>query len=99
MVFDLTFFFIINVILLNIIFGIIIDAFAELRDVRIAEQKDINEVCLICGKNKFEFEVRRLEWNHHTTVEHYPFAYLAFIIFMKRRIIEDCNGAEKFVKE
>ena len=31
-VFDLSFFILINVVLLNIIFGLIIDAFAELRD-------------------------------------------------------------------
>ncbi len=36
-VYDLTFYLIINVIWLNIIFGIIIDAFAELRDAKNAK--------------------------------------------------------------
>jgi len=32
-------------------------------------------------------------------VEHSPFAYLAFIIYVKEKKIENCTGAEKYVKE
>ena len=32
-------------------------------------------------------------------IEHNPFAYLAFIIYIKQKPVEDCSGLEKFVKE
>ena len=32
-------------------------------------------------------------------VEHSPFAYLAFIIYLKEKKIVDCTGLEKYVKE
>ena len=41
-VFDISFFVLINVVLLNIIFGLIIDAFAELRDENTQEGKSLN---------------------------------------------------------
>lgn len=31
--------------------------------------------------------------------QHNPFSYLAFIIYIKQKDIEDCSGLEKFVKE
>jgi len=31
--------------------------------------------------------------------EHNPFSYLAFIIYIRHKNIEDCSGIEKFVKE
>ena len=31
--------------------------------------------------------------------EHNPFAYLAFIIYVKEKPINDCSGLEKFVME
>ena len=32
-------------------------------------------------------------------VEHSPFAYLSFIIYLKGKKLNDCSGLEKFVKE
>ena len=31
--------------------------------------------------------------------EHSPFAYLAFIIYLKEKDIVECTGLEKFVRE
>ena len=98
-IFDNLFFILIVVIVTNIIFGIIIDTFAELRDRKNAKLTDMRENCLICGKKKFQFEVQKIDWNSHLNVEHNAFAYLAFIIHIRHKPIEECNGAEKFVKE
>ena len=48
--FDFAFFLIIVVIILNIVFGIIIDTFAQLRDQKHSIEEDTNKYCMICGQ-------------------------------------------------
>ena len=57
-IFSLSFFIIVNVLIINIIFGIIIDTFGELRDEREANEKAIEEKCYICGISRYEFETK-----------------------------------------
>ena len=47
--YDLLFFMIVKMAFLNIIFGIIIDTFADLRDKRNTMEEDMKNVCYICG--------------------------------------------------
>lgn len=97
-VFDLLFFIIVTIILLNIIFGIIIDTFGELRDKRKKIEEDINNICIICGKEKFEFELRGSGWKEHVNIEHNLNSYLAYIVHVRRKILSQCDGLEKYVK-
>lgn len=99
MVFDMMYFAIVINILLNIIFGIIIDTFGELREQSQAELRDIKENCFICGNQRFLFEVRRISWGYHLNMEHNPTAYLAFLIYIRHKPTDECSGAEKYVKE
>ena len=55
-VFDLTFFIIITTIGLNIIFGIIVDTFSELRDSKWQVDEDMRSTCFICSRNSYDFE-------------------------------------------
>jgi hypothetical protein len=96
--FDLLFFIIVIIVLLNIIFGIIIDTFGELRDKRKKIEEDVNNVCIICGREKFEFELRGSGWNEHIHLEHNLFGYLAYIIYIRRKPFNECDGLEKYVK-
>jgi hypothetical protein len=50
------FFLIVCVILLNITFAIIVDAFAKMRDERKALDFDITNMCRICGLMRNEIE-------------------------------------------
>lgn len=54
--YDFTCFAVINVIFMNIIFGIIIDTFAELRDQNKTKENDINNVCFICSFDRHKVE-------------------------------------------
>jgi hypothetical protein len=99
MIFNILYFALVINILLNIIFGIIIDTFGELRDQNQAQLKDIQENCFICGNQRSLFEIKRVNWTIHTNIEHNPYAYLAFMIYLRHKKIDDCSGAEKFVKE
>jgi len=48
-VFDLSFFLIVIIMFLNIIFGIIIDTFAELRENKRFVDDDMKNTCFICN--------------------------------------------------
>jgi len=54
-VFDLSFFIIVIVIGLNVIFGIIVDTFSELRDEKHRIEDDIQNYCFICSLPRFFF--------------------------------------------
>jgi inositol 1,4,5-triphosphate receptor type 1 len=43
---------------MNLVFGIIIDAFGDMRDSRKEQDEDIINKCFVCGINRFEFEVK-----------------------------------------
>lgn len=55
-IFDITFFFFVIVILLAIIQGLIIDAFGELRDQLESVKEDMESNCFICGIGKDYFD-------------------------------------------
>ena len=49
--YDMLFFFILIIIVLNLIFGVIIDTFADLRAEKQQKEDVLKNTCFICGKN------------------------------------------------
>uniref|UniRef100_A0A0L8I7T5 RyR/IP3R Homology associated domain-containing protein n=1 Tax=Octopus bimaculoides TaxID=37653 RepID=A0A0L8I7T5_OCTBM len=88
--FHVSFFIFITTIGLNIIFGIIVDTFSELRDLKV----------LICGSilmsNYFHiFSSKGFE--HHVTYEHNMWAYIFFFIHLNGTKVNDYNALEMYV--
>jgi len=54
--FKLVYFFFINVLLLNVIFGTIINTFADLRTQRMNQELDMKNNCFICSMNRDEID-------------------------------------------
>lgn len=50
MVYDLLFFFVVIIIVLNLIFGVIIDTFADLRSEKQKKEEILKTTCFICGE-------------------------------------------------
>ena len=48
-VYDMLFFFIVIIIVLNLIFGVIIDTFADLRSEKQNKEEILKNSCFICG--------------------------------------------------
>lgn len=48
-VYDLVFYFIVIIIVLNLIFGVIIDTFADLRSEKQKKEEILKTTCFICG--------------------------------------------------
>ena len=76
LIFDLTFFIFVIICLLNIIFGIIIDTFADLRDKRNDFNKLKTSKCFICEQEKFKIESLGEGWLKHTEISHRILSYL-----------------------
>uniref|UniRef100_A0AAZ1Y3U1 Ryanodine receptor 2 n=1 Tax=Oreochromis aureus TaxID=47969 RepID=A0AAZ1Y3U1_OREAU len=69
-IFDITFFFFVIVILLAIIQGLIIDAFGELRDQQEQVKEDMETKCFICGIGNDYFDTVPHGFETHTLQEH-----------------------------
>lgn len=98
--FDLSFFLLIVTILLNIIFGIIIDTFAQLRDEKKAREDDANFKCFMCDLDASVFD-REMEDGFliHQRVEHHIWNYLFFIIHLRQLEPSDMDGNQSHVSE
>ena len=98
-IFDFGFFLVINIILLNIFFGIIIDAFADKRALINEEQSEMENQCFICGITKSRFDIENIVWKEHIYCQHNMHAYLAFVLYVMDKPILECSGVEKYVKQ
>lgn len=98
-IYDFSFFVFVIIILLNIIFGIIIDTFGALRDKRNDLLLDIRTNCFICGQPKFDLDTKGEGWFTHVYKNHNVYNYMYFIIYIREKDIQECNGIEKYVKD
>jgi len=80
-IFDLSFFIIMIILLLNLIFGMIIDAFGELRDQKTRDEEDQKNICFICGIDRSEFE-RHCNFEEHTVEEHNIWSYVFYLVYL-----------------
>jgi hypothetical protein len=97
-IYDLTFFLIIITILLNIIFGIIIDSFAQLRGQKMDMLEDQKNKCFICNFERQTFDRDTEEgFEFHVAQDHDVWQYLNFIIHLKHIPTTDLNGTESYI--
>lgn len=97
--YDLTFFLIIIIILLNIVFGIIIDTFAELRDQKTNRDSDHKNKCFICNIDRTRFVKEGIQFEKHITKDHMLWNYLFYILYLKEKDDIDYNGTESYIAE
>ena len=96
--FDFAFYLVIVVIILNIVFGIIIDTFAQLRDQKHAIEEDTRQHCLICGQDANLFD-RVVEggFTQHVRGTHNMWHYLYFIVYLNQKSEDEYTGQESYV--
>ena len=83
-VMDLSFFLLVNIILLNVVFGIIIDTFGMFRDEKLEKMKDKEDVCYVCGKHRSEIS-QYVDYTDHITAQHGVMSYWHFILYLKQK--------------
>ncbi|XP_078504129.1 ryanodine receptor 2 [Lissotriton helveticus] len=96
-IFDITFFFFVIVILLAIIQGLIIDAFGELRDQQEQVKEDMETKCFICGIGNDYFDTVPHGFETHTLQEHNLANYLFFFMYLINKDETEHTGQESCV--
>jgi hypothetical protein len=98
---DTLYFVVVIVILLNVIFGIVIDTFGNLRAEKDDRQTDTKGFCFICGIDKQVFD-RASDgvqgFTVHIKSDHNMWNYLFFIIYIWEQDKDDDDGLEQFVR-
>eukprot|EP00756_Hemistasia_phaeocysticola_P064159 Hpha_TRINITY_DN7570_c0_g2::TRINITY_DN7570_c0_g2_i1::g.18894::m.18894/K04958/ITPR1; inositol 1,4,5-triphosphate receptor type 1 len=97
MMLEFFFYVIVVVFLLNIVFGIIVDTFAELRAHKEIVEEDIRSKCFICGLDASEFERHAAGFQHHTTNDHNMWSYVHFLHYLRIKDESDFTGQESYV--
>lgn len=97
--YEMGFFVAVIVILLSIVFGIIIDTFAELREESHEIEHDKKDVCFICGARRDVLEKNCQNYETHITKEHNVIDYINYIIGLKFVDPQETNAINSYVIE
>lgn len=98
-VYDLLFFFMVIIIVLNLIFGVIIDTFADLRSEKQKKEEVLKTTCFICGLERDKFDNKTVTFEEHIKDEHNMWHYLCFIVLVKVKDSTEYTGPESYVAE
>lgn len=95
--YDLIFYFVIIVILLNLIFGVIIDTFADLRSEKQHKEDTLRNTCFICGLPRSAFDNKSVTFEHHIKKEHNMWNYIYFLVLLNKKDQTEFTGSECYV--
>uniref|UniRef100_A0AAY4DAR6 Inositol 1,4,5-trisphosphate receptor n=1 Tax=Denticeps clupeoides TaxID=299321 RepID=A0AAY4DAR6_9TELE len=96
-IYDLLFYFIVIIIVLNLIFGVIIDTFADLRSEKQKKEEILKTTCFICGLERDKFDNKTVSFEEHIKSEHKIWNYLYFIVLVREKNKTDYTGPESYV--
>ena len=91
--FDLLFFWLIEAIMLKIVYGIILDSFGELRQAHYLIEKDIANNCFICNVEKDECEKNNISFDDHCNKVHNVWDYAFYMITLRMKEPSTLNSS------
>ena len=97
--YDVIFFSFVILILFNIFTGIIVGAFAELRDETNKNENDKNNVCYICQLTRDDCLKQNIDFESHVKTEHFVWNYLYFLTYLHIKDPNNFNSIENYVWE
>ena len=93
------FFIMLIIILMSIVFGIVIDTFAGLREKSNEIEHDIKNICFICGASRDEIEKINLNFKSHINGEHDIWTYAEYMIGLKFVDPHETNAVNSYAIE
>jgi len=101
--FDLSFFIWVGVLLFNIITGLMVDGFGALREADDEKADILENQCFVCGFSRNTYDdlpnFKGPSFDHHKQVEHEFWKYVYFYVYLKRKSKSDFSGVESYVWE
>ncbi|KXJ16906.1 Inositol 1,4,5-trisphosphate receptor type 1 [Exaiptasia diaphana] len=98
-IYDLLFFFVVIIIVLNLIFGVIIDTFADLRSEKQTKDEVLKNTCFICGLDRSAFDNKSVSFEEHIKNQHNMWHYLYFIVLLKVKDPTEFTGPESYATQ
>jgi inositol 1,4,5-triphosphate receptor type 1 len=98
-IYDLSNFVVVIIILLNIIFGIIIDTFASMRESDDERRADMLNTCFICSIDKNTFDRGGTPFAQHIKTEHNMWEYLYYVVYLRQKDETEYTGIETYVAD
>jgi hypothetical protein len=98
---DWLYYIVVLVILLNVVFGIVIDTFGEIRTAKMDRTTATQNFCFVCDLEKYKFNELAGSiqgFKRHIEAEHNMWDYLAFMIFLWEQDQDDDDGLELYVR-
>merc|ERR1711871_71735 len=100
-IYEMAFFIIVIVLMMNIVFGIIVDTFGELRDEHNKRENFLRQFCFMCGLNRSVFDANvskgSTQYDSHIAAEHNLWDYVFYIIYLRHKDEDEYTGVETFV--
>ena len=94
---DFLFFLAVILMLLNMINGVIVSTFSQIREERDAKEEDINNKCFICNIDRVVFERMKIQFKEHQKYEHNTKTYIRFLIYLKMLNEKDLDADQSFI--
>ncbi|GMR49532.1 hypothetical protein PMAYCL1PPCAC_19727 [Pristionchus mayeri] len=97
--YDLAFYVVLIVIVLNLVFGVIIDTFGDLRKEKNEKEDILNNTCFICALERGRFDKRAVTFEEHRRKEHNLWHYLYFIVWLQIKDETEFTGPDSYVSQ
>ncbi|KAL9655967.1 hypothetical protein ABK040_007588 [Willaertia magna] len=97
---DLTFWLVVVVVLTNVVFGIILSSFDDLRSKREQIEDRVKNRCFICDIERSRFDMKAnqgMNFLKHSFEEHNLWNYVYFLIYLYNKEKTEFTGAEQYV--
>jgi hypothetical protein len=103
MVYDISFFIWVGVMLFNVLTGLIVDTFGALRDEANERDDILDNQCFICGFTRSGYDDVGItsipSFDLHKTEEHAIWNYVYFYRYLQQKDPSDYNGVESYVSQ
>ena len=98
LILDDFFFILIVIIMIDMVFGIIVKSFDELRYRNQKFHRDKKNHCFICHSHRNSLEKMRKDFNEHIKKTHNVWNYVEYMILLKFKDIHDLNAVNQYVR-
>ena len=96
-VWELSFFIVVNIVFLNLILGIIIETFAALRSLKKKVDHDMFNKCYVCDLSRSKLDKEGKGFLHHIKHSHHLWNYMYFLYMLRNKDPLEYNGIESYV--
>lgn len=99
---DLLFWIVIVLVLMNIVFGTILESFAQLRETAEDTELEMHDRCFVCDIRKNRFDVKAnegIQFDDHVNREHSVWNYVYFFVHLMKKEKTEYTGMEQYIYE